>query len=150
MNLMHLPTFDDALADSMKLAEVRRVVSQAMGFAEHQLGKIREPIQGTDYGSHYAMNAGMLEATVEILIAYLGQIAGTCKPDDYLPFDDDLSDETQDDWHDQYGNVDANGAYDAAGHHFAERDSRIGCDLDEWAESASKDFRYHKHHGGKV
>ena len=90
MNVMHLPTFDDSLADSMKLAEVRRVTEQAVEFAEHQLGKIREPIDGTDYGTFYAMNAGMLEATVEILITYLGQIAGTCKPDDPLPGFDDL------------------------------------------------------------
>lgn len=90
MNILKLPTFDDALADSMKLAEIRRVVEQATGYAEHQLGKIREPIEGTDYGSHYAMTAGCLEATVEVLIAYLGQIAATCKPDDCLPFADDL------------------------------------------------------------
>jgi hypothetical protein len=90
VNILHLPTFDDALADSMKLAEVRRVVKQAVDFAERQLDKIREPMAGTDCASHYAMNAGCLEATVEILVTYLGQIALTCRPDDPLPHLDDL------------------------------------------------------------
>lgn len=90
MNIHQLPTFDDTLADSVKLAEIRRVVTQAVGFAEGQLGKVKEPMKGTDHGTHYAMCAGLLEATVEVLIAYLGQIAATCKPDDCLPFADDL------------------------------------------------------------
>ena len=90
MNILHLPTFDDALADSMKLAAVRKVVELAMGFAEEQLGKVKEPREGQDVATVYAMNTGLLEATVEVLIAYLGQIAGTVKADDYLPFDDDL------------------------------------------------------------
>lgn len=90
MNIHQLPTFDDTLADSVKLAEIRRVVTQAVGFAEGQLGKVKEPQEGQDTAIMYAMNAGMLEATVEILVSYLGQIAGTCKADDYLPFADDL------------------------------------------------------------
>lgn len=92
MNIMQLPTFDDSLADAAKLAAVRKIVEQAVGFAEGQLDKIREPAEGMDYAMMYAMNAGLLEATVEVLVAYLGQIAGTVKPDDYLPFADDLGD----------------------------------------------------------
>ncbi len=90
MNIMQLPTFDDALADSAKLAEVRLIVERAMGFAESQLEKVIEPQTGQDVAIAYAMNTGMLEATVETLCSYLGQIAGTVKPDDYLPFADDL------------------------------------------------------------
>lgn len=90
MNIMQLPTFDDCLADSMKLAAVRRVVEQAVGYAEGQLDNLREPTQGQYAALLYAMNAGMLEATVEVLVAYLGQIAGTCKPDDLIPHLDDL------------------------------------------------------------
>ena len=90
MNIMQLPTFDDSLADAAKLAAVRQVVEQAMGYAESQLKEMREPKQWEDPGLHYASCAGFLEATVENLCAYLGQIAGTVKPDDYLPFADDL------------------------------------------------------------
>ena len=122
MNLYHLPTFDDALADSAKLAEVRRVTEQAMEFAEKQLGKIREPEEGQDVATVYAMNCGLLEASVEVLCAYLGQIAGTCKPDP-VPGLDDL-----DEWYDRDGTPNPKGAYDAHGHHFAERDGRISCD----------------------
>jgi len=92
MNIMQLPTFDDSLADAAKLAAVRQVVEQATAFAEAQLNKIREPAGEQDRATFYAMNAGLLEATVEVLVAYLGQIAGTVKPDDYLPFADDLED----------------------------------------------------------
>lgn len=90
MNILQLPTFDDSLADAAKLAAVRRVAEQAMKFAESQLDKIREPQEGRDHATTYAMNVGLLEATVEVLVSYLGQIAGTVKPDDYLPFADDL------------------------------------------------------------
>ena len=91
MNIHQLPTFDDTLADSVKLAEIRRVVTQAVGFAEGQLGKVKEPQEGQDTAIMYAMNAGMLEATVEVLVAYLGQIAGACAPDP-VPGLDDLGD----------------------------------------------------------
>lgn len=128
MNIMQLPTFDDSLADAAKLAAVRQVVELAIGFAEEQLGKVKEPREGQDVAAVYAMNTGLLEATVEVLVAYLGQIAGTVKPD-YLPFADDLQDEEYDEWYDAQGNVDPKGAYDAGGHHFAERDGRIGCDF---------------------
>lgn len=119
MNIMQLPTFDDSLADAAKLAAVRKVVEQAVGFAETQLDKIREPQEGQDYATLYAMNAGLLEATVEVLVAYLGQIAGTVKADP-VPGLDDL-----DEWYDHDGTPNPKGAYDAGGHHFAERDGRI-------------------------
>lgn len=87
----HLPSFDGALADSARLASVRRVTEQAVKFAEGQLLKIREPYEGQDHAILYAMNAGLLEATVEVLVSYLVQIAGTCKPD-LVPGLDDLGD----------------------------------------------------------
>ena len=90
MNIAHLPTFDSALADSAKLAAVRQIVETAVGFAEKQLGRVRDPLAGEDAGTVYALNAGMLEATIEVLVAYLGQIAGTVTPDDLLPHLDDL------------------------------------------------------------
>jgi len=123
VNIMQLPTFDDSLADAAKLAAVRQVVELAMGFAEEQLGKVKEPREGQDVATVYAMNTGLLEATVEVLVAYLGQIAGTVKPDP-VPGLDDL-----DEWYDHDGTPNPKGAYDAGGHHFAERDGRIGCDF---------------------
>ncbi len=93
MNLYQLPTFDDSLADAAKLAAVRQVVEQAVGFAENQLDKIREPQEGQDYATLYAMNAGLLEATVEVLIAYLAQIRAIVKPAETpIPGLDDLGD----------------------------------------------------------
>lgn len=123
MNIMQLPTFDDFLADAAKLAAVRQVVELAMGFAEEQLGKVKEPREGQDVATVYAMNTGLLEATVEVLVAYLGQIAGTVKPDP-VPGLDDL-----DEWYDHDGTPNPKGSYDAGGHHFAERDGSIGCDF---------------------
>ena len=91
MNLYHLHSFDESLADSVKLAEIRRVTQEAMEYAGKKLGKVREPKNGLDAAIVYAMNAGMLEGVVENLCAYLAQIAITCKPDrELIPHLDDL------------------------------------------------------------
>ena len=91
MNIMQLPTFDDSLADAAKLAAVRQVVELAIGFAEEQLGKVKEPREGQDVATVYAMNTGLLEATVEVLIAYLAQIRAIVKPAETpIPGLDDL------------------------------------------------------------
>lgn len=90
MNILKLPTFDESLADSARLAEVARVARMAVDFAEKQLDKIEEPTAERDPMTTYAMNCGLLEASVEILISYLAQIKGTCTPDP-MPGLDDLS-----------------------------------------------------------
>lgn len=88
MGILRLPTFDTALADSARLAEVARVARMVVDFAEQQLGKIEEPTAECDPLTTYAMNCGLLEASVEVLVAYLAQITGICTPDPMPGFDD--------------------------------------------------------------
>lgn len=88
MGILRLPTFDTALADSARLAEVARVARMAVDFAEQQLGKIEEPTAERDPMTTYAMNCGLLEASVEVLISYLAQIKGICTPDPMPGLDD--------------------------------------------------------------
>ena len=88
MGILRLPTFDNSLADSARLAQVATVARQAIGFCEAQLGKIEEPTAELDPMTTYAMNCGLLEASVEVLVAYLSQINAICKPDPMPGFDD--------------------------------------------------------------
>lgn len=88
MGILRLPTFDTALADSARLAQVATVARQAIGFCEAQLGKIEEPTAERDPMTTYAMNCGLLEASVEVLVAYLAQIKGICTPDPMPGLDD--------------------------------------------------------------
>lgn len=88
MGFLRLPTFDTALADSARLAEVARVARMAVDFAEKQLDKIEEPTAELDPMTTCAMNCGLLEASVEVLISYLAQIKGTCPPDPMPGLDD--------------------------------------------------------------
>ena len=88
MGILRLPTFDTALADSARLAQVATVARQAIGFCESQLGKIKEPTAECDPMTTYAMNCGLLEASVEILVSYLSQINNICMPDPLPGFDD--------------------------------------------------------------
>ena len=60
----------------------------AVDFAEGQLGKIAEPSADQDAMTIYAINCGLLEASVEILVAYLAQINGICTPDPMPGLDD--------------------------------------------------------------
>jgi hypothetical protein len=77
---MNVLTFDESLSDSVKLAEAAIVVAQAIGYAEGVLNKAGEPQEGADTLTHYAMLSGYLEASVEVLCAYLAQINAIVKP----------------------------------------------------------------------
>lgn len=77
---MSVLNFDERLTDSVKLAEAAIVVAQAIGYAEGALDKAGEPQEGADTLTHYAMLSGHLEATVEVLCAYLAQLNAIVKP----------------------------------------------------------------------
>jgi len=89
---MNVIKFDDTLTDSVKLAEAAIVTAQAIGYAEKQLGKIEDAMTSTaSAAAVMARNAGLLEATVEVLIAYLAQIRAIVKPAETpIPGLDDL------------------------------------------------------------
>jgi hypothetical protein len=90
MNILTLPTFDRSLADSEKLAAVARTVKLAMDYAEGALQRA-DAIEGDlSSAALWARRSGLLEASMEVMCSYLGQIAGQVKPDDLLPFTDDL------------------------------------------------------------
>lgn len=91
---MNVIKFDDTLTDSVKLAEAAIVTAQAIGFAEKQLAKIEDAMVSDQSPlAVMACNTGLLEATVEVLIAYLAQIRAIVKPvETPIPGLDDLGD----------------------------------------------------------
>ena len=87
---MNLLDFDPSLSDSAKLASIARSAKAAMDYAEGALSRA-EAFSTDDLATTWACRAGYLEAAVEVLCAYLGQIAGHVKPDVLVPGLDDLA-----------------------------------------------------------
>lgn len=124
---MNILDFDPSLSDSAKLASIARSAKAAMDYAEGAMERadaLGDVAAYKEMHMYWAGRCGILEAAVDVLCVYIASIATQAKGEGL-----DYWDEAQDDWYDANGNVDPKGAYDAAGHHFAERDGRIGCDF---------------------
>ena len=80
MNLYHLPSFDESLADSAKLASIAQQARQAIAYAEKVLETDVDDMPG-DSTTKWACYAGKLEAAVDILAIYMRGIADTVKPE---------------------------------------------------------------------